>query len=200
MIEDYRKELTKSMRAQLDDNQDLKDALQQIKDDKQKMQDTMINHLRNDIEKDKIGQDQNYILNMSEQDLDNAGLSLKATREYKSILNDVQQFKDEYNKAHPQDLIKQQDYNGEITADDTSKLINEGVEFERHETIKSRDINQLTIATDPNFDFDGYVYVNDKKYDIKNQDIKLDTTKKSYDVEIKGTAKLKMIVNINLNF
>ncbi|WP_186364980.1 hypothetical protein, partial [Staphylococcus argensis] len=79
----------------------------------------------------------------------------------------VQQFKDEYNKAHPQDLIKQQDYNGEITADDTSKLINEGVEFERHETIKSRDINQLTIATDPNFDFDGYVYVNDKKYDIK---------------------------------
>ena len=26
MIEDYRKELTKSMRAQLDDNQDLKDA------------------------------------------------------------------------------------------------------------------------------------------------------------------------------
>ena len=80
MIEDYRKELTKSMRAQLDDNQDLKDALQQIKDDKQKMQDTMINHLRNDIEKDKIGQDQNYILNMSEQDLDNAGLSLKATR------------------------------------------------------------------------------------------------------------------------
>lgn len=191
MIEDYRKELTKSMRAQLDDNQDLKDALQQIKDDKQKMQDTMINHLRNDIEKDKIGQDQNYILNMSEQDLDNAGLSLKATREYKSILNDVQQFKDEYNKAHPQDLIKQQDYNGEITADDTSKLINEGVEFERHETIKSRDINQLTISTDPNFDFDGYVYVNDKKYDIKNQDIKLDTTKKSYDVEIKGTAKLK---------
>ena len=74
------------------------------------------------------------------------------------------------------------------------------MEFERHETIKSRDINQLTIATDPNFDFDGYVYVNDKKYDIKNQDIKLDTTKKSYDVEIKGTAKLKMIVNINLNF
>ena len=53
MIEDYRKELTKSMRAQLDDNQDLKDALQQIKDDKQKMQDTMINHLRNDIEKTK---------------------------------------------------------------------------------------------------------------------------------------------------
>ena len=41
------------MRAQLDDNQDLKDALQQIKDDKQKMQDTMINHLRNDIEKTK---------------------------------------------------------------------------------------------------------------------------------------------------
>ena len=51
------------------------------------------------------------------------------------------------------------------------------MKFERHETIKSRDINQLTIATDPNFDFDGYVYVNDKKYDIKNQDIKLDTTK-----------------------
>lgn len=41
------------------------------------------------------------------------------------------------------------------------------MKFERHETIKSRDINQLTIATDPNFDFDGYVYVNDKKYDIK---------------------------------
>lgn len=191
MIEDYRKELTKSMKAQLDDNQELNDALQQIKEDKQKMQDTMINHLRNDIENDKTGQDHNYILNMSDQDLDNAGLSENAKKEYKGILNDVQQFKDEYNKAHPKNPIQQQDYNGEITADDTSKLINEGVKFERHETIKSRDINQLTIATDPNFDFDGDVYVNGKKYDVKNQDIKLDTTKKSYDVEIKGTAKLK---------
>ena len=41
------------------------------------------------------------------------------------------------------------------------------MEFERHETIKSRDINQLTIATDPNFDFDGYVYVNDKNMTLK---------------------------------
>ena len=105
MIEDYRKELTKSMKAQLDDNQELNDALQQIKDDKQKMQDTMINHLRNDIENDKTGQDHNYILNMSDQDLDNAGLSENAKKEYKGILNDVQQFKDEYNKAHPKILF-----------------------------------------------------------------------------------------------
>ena len=148
------------------------------------MQDTMINHLRNDIEKTT------KYLNMSEQDLDNAGLSLKATREYKSIHDDFNSSKMNIIRLIHKTLLS----NKIITvksADDTSKLINEGVEFERHETIKSRDINQLTIATDPNFDFDGYVYVNDKKYDIKNQDIKLDTTKKSYDVEIKGTAKLK---------
>lgn len=37
MVEDYRKELTKSMKTELDDDQELNDALQQIKDDKQEI-------------------------------------------------------------------------------------------------------------------------------------------------------------------
>ena len=49
-----------------------------------------------------------------------------------------------------------------MKADDTSKLIKQGVNFDRKETLKSKDINQLTIATDPNFDFEGTVTVNDK--------------------------------------
>ncbi|WP_323703684.1 type VII secretion protein EsaA [Mammaliicoccus sp. Dog046] len=191
MIEDYRKNLTKSITSQLDDNKELNDAVQQVKDDHQQVQDTMINYLREVIERDESKQDAFYIRNMSAQDLENAGLSEQAVKDYQATLGNVQQFIEEYNQGHPQNKIKQDDYNGEINATDTSRLVNEGVDFERKETIKSKDINQLSIATDPNFDFEGTVYVNGKKYDIKDQNIQLDTTVKSYDVEVKGVAKLK---------
>ncbi|MBX5322297.1 type VII secretion protein EsaA [Staphylococcus caprae] len=191
MIEDYRQKLTESLEEQLRNNQDLNDALDQIKQDNQNIQDTMMNHLKNTIENDHTGFDNYYIRKLTNEDLENAGLSWKATREYQHILDDMNQFISKYNEANPDHPIKQDDYHGEINADDTSKLTNEGVKFERKETIKSKDINRLSIATDPNFDFDGTVYINDKKYDVKDQDIKLDTTQKSYDVEVKGTAKLK---------
>lgn len=191
MIDDYREKLTKSMKEELNHNKDLNNALKQIKDDKQKAQDTMIQNLRNTIEDDRSGEDQFYIRNMSNQDLENAGLSSKAIKEYQEILNNVNQFKTDFDKGHPNDNIAQNDYNGEINADDTSKLINEGVDFDRKETIKSSDINHLTIATDSNFDFEGKVYVNDNEYDVKDQDIELEKTDKSYDVEVKGVAKLK---------
>lgn len=191
MIEDYRKKLTKSITSQLDDNKELNDAVQQVKDDHQQVQDTMINYLREVIEHDESKQDAFYIRNMTTQDLENAGLSEQAVKDYQATLSNVQQFIESYNEGHPQNKIIQDDYNGEINATDTSRLVNEGVDFERKETIKSKDINQLSIATDPNFDFEGTVYVNDKKYDIKDQNIQLDTTLKSYDVEVKGVAKLK---------
>lgn len=92
---------------------------------------------------------------------------MKATREYQHILDDMNQFISKYNEANPDHPIKQDDYHGEINADDTSKLTNEGVKFERKETIKSKDINRLSIATDPNFDFDGTVYINDKNMMLK---------------------------------
>ncbi|UEX90022.1 hypothetical protein LN051_10885 [Staphylococcus ratti] len=65
------------------------------------------------------------------------------------------------------------------------------MDIERKETIKSKDINQLSVALDKNFTFEGTIKVNGKNYDIKDQDVKLDTTKKTFDVEVKGTAKLK---------
>ena len=94
-------------------------------------------------------------------------------------------------KTHPNEMIKQDEYHGELSADNTYKLTSEGVSIKREETINSKDINQLTIATDPNFNFEGNVYINDKKYDIKNEDINLDTTHKSYKVKVNGIAKLK---------
>ena len=46
MIEDYRQKLTESLEEQLRNNQDLNDALDQIKQDNQNIQDTMMNHLK----------------------------------------------------------------------------------------------------------------------------------------------------------
>ena len=45
---------------------------------------------------------------------------------------------------------------------DTSSLINDGVKVQRTETIKSNDINQLTVATDPHFNFEGDIKINGK--------------------------------------
>ncbi|MFG0930768.1 type VII secretion protein EsaA, partial [Staphylococcus sp. 231237_7MaSpsaltlick] len=191
MIDDYRDRLTKSINSQLDNNKELNDALKQTNEDNQKVQDTMINNLRNAIENDGTGQDQFYIFNLSNKDLENVGLTQKSVEEYQEILSDVEKFKNEFKKTHPNEMIKQDEYHGELSADNTYKLTSEGVSIKREETINSKDINQLTIATDPNFNFEGNVYINDKKYDIKNEDINLDTTHKSYKVKVNGIAKLK---------
>ncbi|MCG7337701.1 type VII secretion protein EsaA [Staphylococcus sp. ACRSN] len=191
MVNDYRQKLTESMKTQLDNNKELKEALEASNTEKQKVKDTMVNNLRNTIINDGTEEDEFYILNMSNQDLANAGLPSDSVEKYQNILNDVQTFRNDFKKAHPNEYIRQDNYNGELKADDTSKLIKQGVNFDRKETLKSKDINQLTIATDPNFDFEGTVTVNDKKYDIENNDIELDTTNRSYNVEIKGVAKLK---------
>ena len=63
--------------------------------------------------------------------------------------------------------------------------------MQRTETIKSNDINQLTVATDPHFNFEGDIKINGKKYDIKDQSVQLDTSNKEYKVEVNGVAKLK---------
>ncbi|MCM3518708.1 type VII secretion protein EsaA [Staphylococcus xylosus] len=191
MVNNYKQKLTESMKTQLDNSQDLKDALEDSNNEKIKLQDTMVNNIRNTIEHDGTDQDKFYIRNMSVEDLRNAGLTDKTVNEYQEILNNVEEFKEDFNKAHLGEHISQENYHGELSAEDTTKLIEEGVNFERKETIKSKDINQLTVATDPNFNFEGTVYVNGKKYDVKDQDIELDTTKRSFDVEVKGVARLK---------
>ena len=73
-------------------------------------------------------------------------------------------------------------------------MINDGVKIQRTETIKSNDINQLTVATDPNFNFEGEIKINGKKYDIKDQSVQLDTSNKDYKVEVNGVAKLKKML------
>ena len=127
----------------------------------------MANQLRNAIENDQSGQDEFYIRKLTNKDIADAGLSEKATKEYQEILKEVNQYRTSYNVKHLDNPIKQEDYHGEISATDTSKLETEGTTFERQEDIKSKDINHLTVSTDPNFDFSGDIYINGKKYDIK---------------------------------
>ncbi|MCU5745662.1 type VII secretion protein EsaA [Staphylococcus sp. SQ8-PEA] len=191
MVDEYRQKLTESMKTQLDNNKELKEALESSNTERQKVNDTMINNLRNAIENNHTSDDAFYILNMSAQDLKKTGLSPESVSEYQQILDDVQTFKEDFNKSHPGEHIRQDNYHEELNADDTTKLINKGVNVERQETIKSKDLNQLTIATDPNFNFEGTVKINGKKYDIKDQNIELDTTRRTYNIEVKGVAKLK---------
>ena len=56
----------------------------------------MINNLRNAIENDGTGQDQFYIFNLSNKDLENVGLTQKSVEEYQEILSDVEKFKNEF--------------------------------------------------------------------------------------------------------
>ena len=51
----------------------------------------------------------------------------------------MNQFISKYNEANPDHPIKQDDYHGEINADDTSKLTNEGV--------NSKEKKQLRVKT-----------------------------------------------------
>lgn len=201
MVDDYRQKLTQSMKTQLENNKDLNDALESSNKEKQKVIDAMVNNLRNSIENDSTGQDSFYILNMSNEDLENVGLTPEKVRDYQEILKDVQSFKDDFNKAHSwKEQIHQSSYQGKLNADDTSKLISEGVNVERKQTIKSKDINQLTVATDPNFDFEGTIKVNGKEYDLEDQEVELDTSRKSLDVTVKGVAKLKENVKYQNDF
>lgn len=108
----------------------------------------MANQLRNVIENDQSGQDEFYIRKLTNKDIADAGLSEKATKEYQEILKEVNQYRTSYNVKHLDNPIKQEDYHGEISATDTSKLETEGTTFERQEDIKSKDINHLTVSTD----------------------------------------------------
>ena len=97
MVNDYRQKLTESMKTQLDNNKELK-ALEASNTEKQKVKDTMVNNLRNTIINDGTEEDEFYILNMSNQDLANAGLPSDSVEKYQNILNDVQTFRNDFKK------------------------------------------------------------------------------------------------------
>ena len=98
MVNDYRQKLTESMKTQLDNNKELKEALEASNTEKQKVKDTMVNNLRNTIINDGTEEDEFYILNMSNQDLANAGLPSDSVEKYQNILNDVQTFRNDFKK------------------------------------------------------------------------------------------------------
>ncbi|UXU64131.1 type VII secretion protein EsaA [Staphylococcus agnetis] len=191
MIDAYKEKLTESMKHQLEENPELNDALSQMKDQNEKLRNDLLQNMLSTIQKDPTQQNDMYIANLSHDDLTKIGLSDEKVDAYQKILTKLNEFKRSYNDAHSDNPIVQEPYHNELTADDTSSLISKGVPIERKETIKSKDINQLSVAVDKNFDFEGDIKINGKTYDIKNQDIKLDTSEKSYNVEVKGTAKLK---------
>lgn len=191
MIDAYKEKLTESMKHQLEENPELNDALSQMKDQNEKLRNDLLQNMLSTIQKDPAQQNDMYIANLSHDDLTKIGLSDEKVEAYQKILTKLNEFKRSYNDAHPNNPVVQEPYHNELTADDTSSLISKGISIERNETIKSKDINQLSVAVDQNFDFEGEIKINGKSYDIKNQDIKLDTSEKSYRVEVKGTAKLK---------
>ncbi|ARJ50993.1 type VII secretion protein EsaA [Staphylococcus lutrae] len=191
MIEEYRQKLTESMKQQLSENPELKDALSQMQDQNKQLRNQIVENMVATIQKDSTQQNDRYIADLTREDLTKIGLSDGKVKEYQKILTELNDFKRSYNDAHPDSPIAQAPYHGELTADDTSSLTSKGVQFERKETIQSKDINQLSVAVDKNFDFDGEIKVNNKTYEIKNQEIPLDTDKKSFEVEVRGTAKLK---------
>lgn len=191
MLQEYREKLTESMKQQLAENPDLKDALSEMKDQNAQLRNELIQNMLSTIQKDPAKSNDMYIADISHEDLTTMGLSDDNVEAYQKILTQLNEFKRSYNEAHPDNPIVQEQYRGELTADDTSSLTTKGVAIERKETIKSKDINQLSVAVDKNFDFEGDIKINGKKYEIKNQEIKLDTTEKTLDVEVKGIAKLK---------
>lgn len=66
--------------------------------------------------------------------------------------------------------------------------------MQRTETIKSNDINQLTVATDPHFNFEGDIKINGKNMTLRIESVQLDTSNKEYKVEVNGVAKLKRML------
>ncbi|MCQ1130535.1 type VII secretion protein EsaA [Staphylococcus aureus] len=135
--------------------------------------------------------DTTFIYNMSKQDFIAAGLNEDEANKYEAIVKEAKRYKNEYNLKKPlAEHINLTNYDNQV-AQDTSSLINDGVKVQRTETIKSNDINQLTVATDPHFNFEGDIKINGKKYDIKDQSVQLDTSNKEYKVEVNGVAKLK---------
>lgn len=191
MIEDYRKKLTESLNTQLDKNPELNSVKEDIEKNNQSLRSVFITNMVKSIERDKNAEDHKYITDLSREDLKSAGLTNSQVEKYTKILDNVNAFKKTYNQEHPNEQIQQEPYKGELTANDTEKLINEGVKFSRNQTVKSKDINRLTIVTDPNFDYEGVIDINGKKYDIRDDEVQLDTDVKNYKVSIEGIARLK---------
>ncbi|HCV7824602.1 TPA: type VII secretion protein EsaA [Staphylococcus aureus] len=190
MIEDYRKQLTESLQDELANNKDLQDALNSIKMNNAQFAENLEKQLHDDIVKEP-DTDTTFIYNMSKQDFIAAGLNEDEANKYEAIVKEAKRYKNEYNLKKPlAEHINLTDYDNQV-AQDTSSLINDGVKVQRTETIKSNDINQLTVATDPHFNFEGDIKINGKKYDIKDQSVQLDTSNKEYKVEVNGVAKLK---------
>lgn len=191
MIEDYRKELTTSLNEQLDKNPELNSVKEEIEQNNQSLRSVFLTNMVKSIEREESSDDATYITDLSRADLETTGLSHTQVEKYAKILNNLNAFKSAYNEDHPDQTIQQAPYKGELTANNTEKLTTDGVKFKRNQTVKSKDINRLTIVTDSNFDFDGTIDINGKKYDVKDDEIQLETDVKNYKVAIEGVARLK---------
>ncbi|MEN0428914.1 type VII secretion protein EsaA [Staphylococcus aureus] len=178
----------KQMDSQIDQQSSMQDTGKE--EYKQTVKENLEKQLHDDIVKEPDS-DTTFIYNMSKQDFIAAGLNEDEANKYEAIVKEAKRYKNEYNLKKPlAEHINLTDYDNQV-AQDTSSLINDGVKVQRTETIKSNDINQLTVATDPHFNFEGDIKINGKKYDIKDQSVQLDTSNKEYKVEVNGVAKLK---------
>lgn len=191
MIEDYRKELTTSLNEQLDKNPELNSVKEEIEQNNQSLRSVFLTNMVKSIEREESSDDATYITDLSRADLEATGLSHTQVEKYAKILSNLNAFKSAYNEDHPDQTIQQAPYKGELTANNTEKLTTDGVKFKRNQTVKSKDVNRLTIVTDSNFDFDGTIDINGKKYDVKDDEIQLETDVKNYKVAIEGIARLK---------
>ncbi|MGV3134841.1 hypothetical protein ACEE96_13065, partial [Staphylococcus simulans] len=132
-----------------------------------------------------------FITDLSRANFSTTELLPTQVENYAKILNNLNAFKSAYNAYHPDQTIPQSTYNGEFTANNTEKLTTDGLKFKRNQTVKSKDINRLTLVTDSNFDFDGTININGKKYVVKDDKIQLETDVKNYKLDIQGVERLK---------
>lgn len=193
MLKDYKKKLSDSLNYSADHNDELHQALTQMEQNNDDIRKNMEYAMVDSITKNNQKNDSTFIPTLTEGDLAQAGLNENNIVHYKEILQHVNNFKETFNKEHPKERIQQPTYHGELKGGDTSKLENKGIQISHNKEIKSKDINNLQLSLDPNFNYEGTVKINDETFDLKNSTIKLAPDKKKYKVSIDGGAKLKPI-------
>ncbi|UEX90023.1 type VII secretion protein EsaA [Staphylococcus ratti] len=105
MLKEYKEKLTESMKKQLSENEELNDAISQIKDQNKQLRNELVQSMLSTIQKDPAQQNDMYIADMSPSDLTRIGLSDAKVEEYQKILKQLNRFKRSYNRKHPDNPI-----------------------------------------------------------------------------------------------
>ena len=191
MLEKYRKNLRASLENNNNEENNLNQAMKQIEKNNKNIHSKLETSLINSITQSDKSNDNEYITSLTKQDLINTGLSSDKEKVYQEKLQHVYDFIKSYNKSHKDQPIQQVKYNDELRGGDTSQLENKGVYIQQERTIKAKTLNQLQIALDSRFKYQGKITVNDTEFELKNSAIKLSSNNSTFKVKVEGQAYLK---------